>query len=108
MPLLIVDPDTVLSDLPVTLPSLLSEDSWSSTAESAANKLWASTERICTWAARLAGNVECLPRQDGISNDEAPKSAFYVHSLHQTCIFLKDYLPPNKQLRLANLEVSQL
>lgn len=108
MPLLLVDPETVLSDLPVTLPSLLSETRWSAVAESAANNLWATTERICSWALQVAGNEDDLHSQGSISSDEAPNSAFLARILFQTCISLKDYLPVQKQLRLANLEISKL
>ncbi|XP_020268990.1 protein RST1 isoform X2 [Asparagus officinalis] len=107
MPLLIVDQDTVLSDLPTTLPCLLAETSWRRVAEPAADKLWISTERICVWAAHLAGNEDSLTSKGGIRDDEALKSTL-ARSVYETCVALRDYLPVQKQLRLVNLQVSQL
>jgi hypothetical protein len=40
----------VLSDLPVTLTSLLSDPSWDVVAESIVSNLWASVGRIYDWA----------------------------------------------------------
>lgn len=101
MPLLIMNPISVLSDLPVTLPSLLSDSSWGAISGPLLDKLWLSTERICTWAARLAnGNG-----QDGIDESEASMVIFLAHVMYRTCISLKDYLPFDKQVRLSNLEL---
>ncbi|MQL78527.1 hypothetical protein Taro_010956 [Colocasia esculenta] len=58
MPLLLLDCDAVLSDLPVTLPSLLSDGSWSFIAEPLVANLWASTDRICKWALQLQSQEE--------------------------------------------------
>ncbi|XP_039143794.1 protein RST1 isoform X3 [Dioscorea cayenensis subsp. rotundata] len=102
MPLLTVDPATVLSDLPATLPSLLTDSNWSSSAEFIVNKLWVSTERICNWASQL--NVEGdNSGQHQIHQSEAKISAFLSQVMHQTCVILKDYLPLDKQLKLVNL-----
>nr|CAD1842905.1 unnamed protein product [Ananas comosus var. bracteatus] len=108
MPLLTVDPMTVLSDLPVTLPSLLSDGSWAAIITSLVDKLWASTIRICSWAKQLA-HKDGFPGLESddqhIHKDEAEISVFLARVMHRTCISLKDYLPFEKQLRLANLEV---
>ncbi|XP_010936627.1 protein RST1 isoform X1 [Elaeis guineensis] len=104
MPLLIINPISVLNDLPVTLPSLLSDSSWGAISGPLVDNLWSSTERICTWAARLA-NGNGFPRQDGIDENEASMLAFLSHVMYRTCISLKDYLPFDKQVRLANLEL---
>ncbi|KAJ0962529.1 hypothetical protein J5N97_027651 [Dioscorea zingiberensis] len=102
-PLLTVDPVTVLSDLPVTLPSLLTDSNWSSSAETIVDKLWVSTERICDWASQLNGEGYSSLRQHHINQSEAQISAFLSQVMHQTCVLLKDYLPLDKQLRLANI-----
>lgn len=108
MPLLTVDPMAVLSDLPVTLPSLLSDGSWAAIITSLVDKLWASTIRICSWAKQLA-HKDGFPGLESddqhIHKDEAEISVFLARVMHRTCISLKDYLPFEKQLRLANLEV---
>ncbi|XP_038982948.1 protein RST1 isoform X2 [Phoenix dactylifera] len=104
MPLLIINPTSVLSDLPVTLPSLLSDSSWGAISGPLVDKLWSSTERICTWAAQLA-NGNGFPRQDGINEAEASMRIFLARVMCRTCISLKDYLPFHKQVRLANLEL---
>ncbi|KAH0467444.1 hypothetical protein IEQ34_004682 [Dendrobium chrysotoxum] len=75
MPLLIVKPEIVLSDLPITLPSLLSSSSWSAIAESCVDKLWQSTERICTWAVMLSGGaIDDLPNSNRINESNVDAS----------------------------------
>ncbi|KAK1298001.1 hypothetical protein QJS10_CPB14g00074 [Acorus calamus] len=103
MPLLILDPVTVMSDLPVTLTSLLSGGSWSAIAESLVANLLASTERIYAWARQLE-NGNSVSSSD-IDRSENHLSAFLVRVMHQACVSLKDYLPFEKQLRLANLTI---
>ncbi|KAI8028996.1 Protein RST1 [Camellia lanceoleosa] len=104
MPLLVVDRHTVLSDLPVTLSSLLSDSSWGLVAESVALYLWASTERIYDWAMRIARSDDS-PILQPIDKSENVSAFFLLQVMHRACVYLKDYLPPEKQLRLANLVV---
>uniref|UniRef100_A0A1D1Z387 Uncharacterized protein KIAA1797 n=1 Tax=Anthurium amnicola TaxID=1678845 RepID=A0A1D1Z387_9ARAE len=104
MPLLILNSRAVLSDLPVTLPSLLSDSSWSIIAEPLAAKLWASTQRICNWAIQLQNGNENA-RLDDIDRSENHRSVLLAHVMHQTCLSLRRYLPFEKQLRLANLSL---
>ncbi|XP_057481675.1 protein RST1 isoform X1 [Actinidia eriantha] len=104
MPLLIVDRHMVLSDLPVTLSSLLSDSSWEVVAEPVASYLWASTERFYDWAARMAhGDDTGSPHP--IDKSENDMAVFLSRVMHSACVSLKDYLPPEKQLKLANLVV---
>ncbi|CAL5325285.1 unnamed protein product [Camellia sinensis] len=104
MPLLVVDQHTVLSDLPVTLSSLLSDSSWGLVAESVVSYLWASTERIYDWAMRIARSDDS-PILQPIDKSENVSAFFLLQMMHRTCVSLKDYLPPEKQFKLANLVV---
>ncbi|XP_026387269.1 protein RST1-like isoform X3 [Papaver somniferum] len=111
MPLLTIDPVTVLSDLPITLPSLLSNSSWKVIAESVVFNLWVSTQRVYDWAKCLATNAGDndnevtlrQPQQHPIDTSENGNAIFLARLLHETCVSLKDYLPLDKQLRLANM-----
>lgn len=109
MPLLTIDPVTVLSDLPITLPSLLSNSSWKVIAESVVLNLWASTQRVYDWGKCLATNAGDnevtlrQPQQHPIDTSENGNAIFLARLLHETCVSLKDYLPLDKQLRLANM-----
>ncbi|CAN4082408.1 unnamed protein product [Withania somnifera] len=99
-PVLIVDKFTVLSDLPVTLTSLLSDSTWMAVADSVVSCLWASTERIYEWSKQLkSGDTQSI---DTSENDIAN---FLLLVMHQACASLKDHLPPEKQLQLANMVV---
>ncbi|KAI3970453.1 hypothetical protein MKX01_024100 [Papaver californicum] len=109
MPLLVMDPETVLSDLPITLPSVLSNSSWKVVAESVVVNLWVSTQRVYDWAKWLATNAGDnevtlrQPQQHPIDTSENGNAIFLTRLLHETCVSLKDYLPLDKQLRLANM-----
>lgn len=106
MPFLIVDPEIVLADLPVTLRSLLSSNSWSSIAESVANKLWLSTERICTQAVMLSGGTNTEIPNLGFANEtNTEASVCLARTMFKTCLSLKDYLSLDKRLKLANLQL---
>ncbi|KAK4712605.1 hypothetical protein R3W88_007118 [Solanum pinnatisectum] len=100
-PVLIVDKFTVLSDLPVTLTSLLSDSSWMVVADSVVSYLWALTERIYEWNKQLKGgcDTQCIDKSE---NDLA---CFLLLVMHQACVSLKDHLPSEKQLQLANMVV---
>lgn len=105
MPLLIVDRLNVLSDLPVTLTSLLLEDtSWRVVAESVVSHLWSSTVRIHAWAMHKSGADNALSQQS-IDRSEDDKSVFLLQVMHHACVSLKEFLPPAKQLGLANMVV---
>lgn len=102
MPLLVLDPYTVLSDLPVTLSSLLLENSrWGVVAESVVSYLWASTERIYDWERGFDTQTPYPP----IDVSESDMAVFLLRVMHRACVSLKAYLPPEKQLKLANLMI---
>ncbi|VAH72993.1 unnamed protein product [Triticum turgidum subsp. durum] len=103
MPLLIVNPTNVLSDLPVTLPSFLSSSIWDDLRNSAADKLWLLTTRIYMWAEQLTRG-EGLPCHDHIHRSEAENATFLANMLRSTCIAVEDHFTVDKQLKLANLE----
>ena len=104
MPLLIVDRFTVLSDLPVTLTSLLLETSWGEVAESVVLYLWASMERIHDWVTRANDDSQPAAKShQSIDKSEEEMALFLLKVMHHTCVLLKDYLPLEKQLRLANM-----
>ncbi|KAJ7970794.1 Protein RST1 [Quillaja saponaria] len=104
MPILILDQQTVLSDLPVTLTSLLSDSSWEVVAETVSSHLYSSTERIYNWATQTAcGNY--MPGMQPIDKSEENMAAFLLQVLHHTCVLLKSYLSLDKQLRLTNMVV---
>ncbi|KAJ8476053.1 hypothetical protein OPV22_019780 [Ensete ventricosum] len=107
MPLLTIDPTTILSDLPVTLPSLLSDSSWSIIAGPLVDKLWVCTMRICAWAERLS-IASGSPTLDQIDASEASLSIFLAHVMHETCLSVKQFLPFEKQLKLATLVVARV
>lgn len=105
MPLLIVDRLNVLSDLPVTLTSLLLEDtSWRVVAESVVSHLWSSTVRIHAWTMHKSGADNALSQQS-IDRSEDDKSVFLLQVMHHACVSLKEFLPPAKQLGLAYMVV---
>lgn len=104
MPLLILDQRTVLTDLPVTISSLLSENSWLVVAESVASLMWKSIERIHDWATHVARGEEYHGPQP-ISSYENDAANDLLRIMHHTCVCLKDHLSPEKQLKLANLVV---
>lgn len=106
MPLLILDQLTVLSDLPVTLSSLLSDSSWGGVAEFVVPSLFASTERIYNWAIHIARCEDMPPDMQPIDKSENSMAVFLLRVMHCTCVSLKDYLPLEKQLKLANMVVA--
>ncbi|GLU02102.1 hypothetical protein SLE2022_193690 [Rubroshorea leprosula] len=101
MPLLILDRLYVLNDLPVTLPSLFSDPSWEMVAETFVSHLWTSTERIHRWASLVAVGGDTREIERG-ENDMA---SLLLQVMHHCCVSLKDYLPLEKQLKLANMVV---
>ncbi|KAL0554842.1 hypothetical protein IC582_008770 [Cucumis melo] len=103
MPLLILDPQNVLNNLPVTLNSLLSTSAWSSIAESVASRLFALTERI--YLATQTPNVDGTHSSQPIDESEIDAATSLLHVTHNTCVSLKDFLPFGEQLRLANMNI---
>jgi hypothetical protein len=103
MPLLIVDPRSVLADLPITLPSLLSDLNWSAVRSSVAEKLWSSAYWVRSWSEQLLdgrGIVDGV----GIKETDSEMSLLLVRVMHETCVALREHLPFDKQLKLANSE----
>lgn len=105
MPILVADKLSVLSDLPTTVSSLLLGTGWGIVAESVASCVWKATERIHDWA-RHVEHGDYLPGSQPIDTTENDMAAFLLQVMHQTCISLKEYLPMDKQLRLANMDVA--
>ncbi|XVF58011.1 hypothetical protein PTKIN_Ptkin07bG0028200 [Pterospermum kingtungense] len=104
MPLLILDQSYILNDLPVTLTSLLSEPNWEVIAETFTSYLLTSTERIYNWASKLSSGDDTHSSQH-IDDSENDMASVLLRVMHHACISLKDYLPLEKQLRLANMVV---
>jgi hypothetical protein len=95
----------VLSDLPVTLPSLVTEPSWEVVAESIVSTLWTSTERIY-YLVTDKGPPDNTNSTQPIDGSEKDIASFLLHVMYHTCTCLKEYLPLEKQLRLANMLVT--
>ncbi|XP_070051905.1 protein RST1 isoform X4 [Nicotiana tomentosiformis] len=104
-PVLIADRFTVLSDLPVTLTSLLSDSTWMVVADAVVSCLWKSTERIYKWNKQLKGGGDYLLYTQPIDTSENDLACFLLLVMHQACVSLKDHLPLEKQLQLANMAV---
>ncbi|CAN1775358.1 Protein RST1 [Linum perenne] len=98
MPLLTFNTTMVLSDLPVTLTTLLKEPSWEAIAASISSSLCASTERVYEWV--MSGY-----RSPPIDESEKENGRFLLCTMRSTCIYLKDHLPLEKQLLLANMVI---
>lgn len=106
MPLLILDQHAVLSDLPVTLSSLLSDSSWGGVVEFIVPSLLASTERIYNWTTHIKRGEDVPPDMQPIDKSESSTAVFLLRVMHSTCVSLKHYLPLEKQLQLANMAVA--
>ncbi|XP_019227085.1 PREDICTED: protein RST1 isoform X2 [Nicotiana attenuata] len=104
-PVLIADKFTVLSDLPVTLTSLLSDSTWMVVADAVVSCLWKSTERIYKWNKQLKGGGDYSLYTQPVDASENDLACFLLLVMHQACVSLKDHLPPEKQLQLANMVV---
>lgn len=102
MPLLIVNPHTVLSDLSVTIASLLLDNSsWGVVSESVASLMWTSTKRVYDWVS----NGKVASTQQSLDDSEKEMGAFLLKVMHHTCVALKDHLSPEQLLMLANMTV---
>ncbi|KAF5197433.1 hypothetical protein FRX31_012979 [Thalictrum thalictroides] len=78
MPLLVLDQNTVLSDLPVTLPSLFSDSNWMVIVEPTVMNFWKSTERIFNWAKLLESSSYSASNQYSIDESESNDAVFLV------------------------------
>ncbi|WCJ21056.1 ARM repeat superfamily protein [Euphorbia peplus] len=105
MPLLTLDPLTVLRDLSVTLTCLLKEPNWDVVAESIVSHLCTSTERIYHWLTNTELNDDTLNLQP-IDESEKDVVGLVLPVMHHACLLLKEYLPLEKQLRLTNMNVN--
>ncbi|XP_042027869.1 protein RST1 isoform X2 [Salvia splendens] len=105
MPILFADKTSVLTDLPATLPPLLADIGSRIVAESVASCIFRATERVHDWAGRT-GNGHYLPDSQPIDLSEEDDVMLLLRVMHQTCVYLKEYLPADKQLRLANIVVA--
>ncbi|XP_027102144.2 protein RST1 isoform X2 [Coffea arabica] len=104
MPVLVVDADTVLSDLPVTLASVLLDCSFGGVAEAVVLSLWTLTERLYAWAlCRSKDNY--TPSQRSIDRTEDEMAALLLKVTHHACVLLNNHLPVDKRLELANMVV---
>lgn len=103
MPFLVLDPQAVLVDLPVTLSSLLSSVNWRVAAENAVSYLWTLTIRIYNWATSLTIDGE-TPSSD-IDPSEAEMSNLLMQVVLDACRNLKEFLPLKNQLMLANMVI---
>ncbi|XP_068651513.1 protein RST1 [Aristolochia californica] len=100
-PLLVIDQVSVLSDLPISLPSLLSDSKWMVVTENVVQKLWVSMERIYAWTMQSEKGGDVL-QQAPINASEISMSLFLTQVMHATCFALRKYLPFEKQLKLAD------
>ncbi|XP_057447420.1 protein RST1 isoform X2 [Lotus japonicus] len=104
MPLMIVNQQLVLNDLPVTLVSLLADRSWNVVAETVVSHLFSSTERIYDWTTKITDG-SYVPDSQPIDETENHMADFLLKVMHHTCVLLKGHLPLDKQLRLANMVI---
>ncbi|KAF8037585.1 hypothetical protein BT93_B0463 [Corymbia citriodora subsp. variegata] len=102
MPFLILDRVSVLSDLPVTLSTLLANPSWTVIAEHFTETLLASIERIyhCVTQPSCGENTLTLQGIDESENSLAPS---LLQVMHDACTSLRNYLSLEKQIALANM-----
>lgn len=105
MPFIVVDEQTVLNDLPVTLVSLLADKSWNVVAETVVSHLFSSTERIYDWTMHIADSSYVEGSQT-IDESENHMRDFLLQVMHHTCVLLKEYLPLDKQLKLPSMVVA--
>ncbi|KAF3786721.1 RST1 protein [Nymphaea thermarum] len=105
-PILVLNPISVLSNLPATLPSLLSSPTWNSMAAAIVEQLWASTERLHNLVAmsKHKGDDAYNPGDTRIGKNG--NDSFLVQVLHETCFNLRVYLPFEKQLKLAKMKIT--
>ncbi|ONI19666.1 hypothetical protein PRUPE_3G290500 [Prunus persica] len=74
---------------------------WGGVAEFVVPSLFASTERIYNWAIHIARCEDVPPDTQPIDKIENSMAVFLLRVMHCTSVFFKDYLPLEKQLKLA-------
>lgn len=101
---LILDPMSVLQDLPFTFSSIFLDISWSSVLVLVVQKLLSLIDRIRNWQISLQKG-ECIDSIDNIDRDEKKVCSLLLHILHQTCISLKDHLSFDVHFKLVNTNI---
>ncbi|EOA23150.1 hypothetical protein CARUB_v10016560mg [Capsella rubella] len=104
MPFLTLDRSTVLSDMSVTVTSLLSDPIYEVVAEPFISFLWTSLERIYSFATDTDANARLSSQQ--IEESEREKAPMIVKVMHYICVAFRDHLPLEKQLRLASMDIA--
>ncbi|KAG6543981.1 hypothetical protein Mapa_014605 [Marchantia paleacea] len=97
--LLPLDPTWAIVDLPLTLPSLLSQPGWASTLE-------AFVYRFPDLLDRLIAMLDREELESTYSVDETLSPSVLLSVLRRTCVGLKHYLPIETKLKLANLNIT--
>lgn len=103
MPFLTLDRSTVLSDMSVTVTSLLSDTNWEVVAEPFISFLWISLERVYSFATDSGANAR--PSSQQIEQSERAYAPMLVKVMHHICVAFRDHLPLEKQLRLAAMTI---
>ncbi|XP_024006795.1 protein RST1 isoform X2 [Eutrema salsugineum] len=103
MPFLTLDRSTVLSDMSVTVTSLLSDPNWEVVAEPFISFLWTSLERVYNFATDSDGNARRSSQH--IERSERDYAPMLVKVMHHICVAFRDHLPLEKQLRLAAMAI---
>ncbi|CAA7046600.1 unnamed protein product [Microthlaspi erraticum] len=103
MPFLTLDRSTVLSDMSVTVTSLLSDPNWEVVAEPFISFLWISLERVYRFATDTDANAR--PSSQPIEQSERVCAPMLVKVMHHICVAFRDHLPLEKQLRLAAMTI---
>ncbi|KFK33679.1 hypothetical protein AALP_AA5G045700 [Arabis alpina] len=103
MPFLTLDRSTVLSDMSVTVTSLLTDLNWEVVAEPFISFLWTSLERVYRFATDSGANAGLSSQQ--IEQSERDYAPMLVKVMHHICVAFRDYLPLEKQLRLAAMAI---
>lgn len=63
------------------------------------------TERLLDWVTNMERVPSDLSISQEIDQSEDSMADFLLKLLHHACILLKDYLPTEKQLSLANMVI---
>lgn len=103
MSFLTLDRSMVLSDMSVTVTSLLSDPKYEVVAESFISFLWTSLERIYSFATESDANAKLSSEQ--IARSERDETLMLVKVMHYICVAFRDHLPLEKQLRLASMAI---
>lgn len=103
MPFLTLDRSTVLSDMSVTVTSLLSDPNYEVITEPFISFLWTSLERIYSFATESDANTRLSSQQ--IEGSEKDKAPMLMTVMHYICVAFREHLPLEKQLRLASMAI---